>query len=63
MNEKREIKMNISELKTLAHEVRKDIIIETHASGSGHPGGSLSAADLFTCLYFYVLNIKRNEPF
>lgn len=53
--------MKISELKTLAHEVRKDIIIETHASGSGHPGGSLSAADLFTCLYFYVMNIDKEN--
>lgn len=53
--------MTVNELKTIANEVRKDIIIETHASGSGHPGGSLSAADIFTCLYFYVMNLDKDN--
>ena len=44
--------MNNLELKKIANEVRKGIIISTHAAKAGHPGGSLSAADIFTYLYF-----------
>ena len=44
--------MNNLELQKIANEVRKGIIISTHAAKAGHPGGSLSAADIFTYLYF-----------
>ena len=50
------------ELKQIAREVRKGIIISTHAAKSGHPGGSLSAADIFTYLYFRELNIDPQNP-
>ena len=49
--------MTTAELKKTANEVRKGIIKSTHAAKSGHPGGSLSAADLFTYLYFVELNV------
>ena len=47
------------ELQKVANEVRKDIITEVHSAKSGHPGGSLSAADVFTYLYFEEMNIDR----
>ena len=53
--------MTTAELKKTANEVRKGIIKSTHAAKSGHPGGSLSAADVFTYLYFgvkYCVNIS-----
>lgn len=53
--------MNNKELKQMANEVRKDILVQVHASKTGHPGGSLSAADIFTCLYFYEMNIDVNN--
>ena len=43
--------MNNTELKKIANNVRKDIVTAVHAAKSGHPGGSLSAADIFTFLY------------
>ena len=49
--------MTTAELKKTANEVRKGIIKSTHAAKSGHPGGSLSAADVFTYLYFVELNV------
>ena len=54
--------MENSELKKIANEVRKGIIISTHAAKSGHPGGSLSAADIFTYLYFEEMNIDPKNP-
>ncbi len=50
------------ELSILACKVRMGIITATHAAKSGHPGGSLSAADLFTYLYFRELNIDPENP-
>ena len=49
--------MTTAELKKTANEVRKGIIKSTHAAKSGHPGGSLSAADVFTYLYFVELTL------
>ena len=43
--------MNNLELKKIANEVRKGIIASVHSAKAGHPGGSLSAADIFTYLY------------
>ena len=54
--------MTTAELKKTANEVRKGIIKSTHAAKSGHPGGSLSAADLFTYLYCGELNVDPKNP-
>lgn len=50
------------ELQKMAVEVRKGIVEGVHAAKAGHPGGSLSAADLFTYLYFEELNIDPADP-
>ncbi|MCR5372082.1 MAG: transketolase [Solobacterium sp.] len=50
------------ELKRTANAVRKDIVTEVHAAKSGHPGGSLSCADLMTYLYFEEMNINPEDP-
>lgn len=50
------------QLKKIANEVRKSIIEEVHSAKSGHPGGSLSAADLFTYLYFEEMNVDPAQP-
>lgn len=54
--------MENKDLKKLANEVRKGIITEVHAAKSGHPGGSLSAADMFTYLYFEEMNVDPKNP-
>ena len=53
--------MTDDELKKVANEVRKGVIIGTHAAKSGHPGGSLSAADVMTYLYFEEMNIDPTD--
>ncbi len=50
------------ELQKLACKVRMGVVESTHAAKAGHPGGSLSAADLFTYLYFEELNIDPADP-
>lgn len=54
--------MDTQELKKIAHEVRKGIITSIYSAKAGHPGGSLSAADLFVYLYFEELNIDPKNP-
>ena len=54
--------MNKLELMKTANEVRKSIVTAVHAAKSGHPGGSLSAADIFTYLYFKEMNIDPADP-
>jgi transketolase len=54
--------MDNLQLKKYANEVRKGIITSTHAAKAGHPGGSLSAADVFTYLYFEEMNIDPKDP-
>ncbi len=54
--------MNNLELEKTANEVRKDIVTAVHAAKAGHPGGSLSAADIFTYLYFEALHIDPSNP-
>jgi transketolase len=54
--------MENSELQIIANEVRKDIVTAVHAAKAGHPGGSLSAADVFTYLYFEEMNIDPKDP-
>lgn len=54
--------MNKLELQKTAVEVRKGIIEGVHSAKAGHPGGSLSAADIFTYLYFEEMNIDPKNP-
>ena len=54
--------MDNLELKKHANDVRKGVVTSTHAAKSGHPGGSLSAADVFTYLYFEEMNIDPANP-
>ncbi|MPQ43947.1 transketolase [Clostridium tarantellae] len=54
--------MNKQELISKAKDVRKDIVEMICESKSGHPGGSLSCADIITYLYFNKMNIDVNEP-
>ena len=50
------------ELQKTANEVRKGIVTAVHSAKAGHPGGSLSAADMFTYLYFEEMNIDPADP-
>ena len=54
--------MNKLELQKVANEVRKGVITSVHAAKAGHPGGSLSAADIFTYLYFEEMNVDPKDP-
>ena len=50
------------ELQKIANEIRKGIVTGVHAAKAGHPGGSLSATELFTYLYFEEMNIDPENP-
>ena len=52
----------LRQLQLTACDVRKCVLTATHSAKSGHPGGSLSAADLFTYLYFHELRIDPKNP-
>ena len=54
--------MNTLELQKRANDVRKGIVTAVHSAKAGHPGGSLSAADIFTYLYFEEMNIDPKNP-
>ena len=54
--------MNNLELQKRANDVRKGIVTSVHSAKAGHPGGSLSAADVFTFLYFEEMNIDPRNP-
>ncbi|MCR5486373.1 MAG: transketolase [Lachnospiraceae bacterium] len=54
--------MEKKELQKKAVEVRKGIVTAVHAAKAGHPGGSLSAADIFTYLYFQEMKIDPADP-
>ena len=54
--------MTNKELQKIANEVRKGIVTAVHAAKAGHPGGSLSAADIYTYLYFEEMNIDPKDP-
>ena len=54
--------MNNLELKKIANEVRKGIVTAVYSAKAGHPGGSLSAADIYTYLYFEEMNIDPEDP-
>ena len=54
--------MDNLELAKMANEIRKGIVTAVHSAKAGHPGGSLSAADIFTYLYFEEMNIDPENP-
>ena len=54
--------MNIQELEIKAKEIRKGIIEQIYSANSGHPGGSLSCADILTVLYFNTMKIDEKNP-
>ena len=54
--------MDKLQLQKIANEVRKGVVTAVHAAKAGHPGGSLSAADLYTYLYFEEMNIDPQDP-
>ena len=53
---------NIDMIKESANNIRIDIIKSVYLAGSGHPGGSLSSADILAVLYFHEMNIDPNDP-
>ncbi len=53
---------DVEELKRISNEVRKGIIQSVYSAKSGHPGGSLSCADILTVLYFNQMNINPEKP-
>ncbi len=53
--------MEILELEKIANEVRKGVVASTHSAKAGHPGGSLSAADILTYLYFEEMNVNPED--
>jgi transketolase len=54
--------MNQRKLQQMANEIRKGIVTSVHAAKAGHPGGSLSAADIYSYLYFEEMNVDPKEP-
>ena len=54
--------MDIKALEKTAAEVRVGVVKAIHNAGSGHPGGSLSAADIVTALYFSEMNVDPKNP-
>lgn len=52
----------LAALRRTAAQVRLDILDEVYHAGSGHPGGSLSAADILTYLYFKEMNLDPKDP-
>lgn len=56
------MKLSLAELQVTANEIRQDIVKMVHAAASGHPGGSLSAADILAALYFNEMNIDSANP-
>ncbi len=54
--------MNTKSLQRKAVDVREDIIRMLNLAGSGHPGGSLSCADIGTALFFEVMDVDPNDP-
>jgi transketolase len=55
-------KVDFEQLNRIANEIRKSIILSIHAAASGHPGGSLSSADILTALYFYKMKVDPRNP-
>nr|WP_330420612.1 transketolase [Roseburia sp. AM59-24XD] len=62
IKDRKEMKMDTLALKKTANEIRKGIVTAVHSAKSGHPGGSLSAADILTYLYFEEMNVDPKDP-
>ena len=60
--DKRRFCMNKLELMKTANEIRKGIVTAVHSAKSGHPGGSLSAADIYTYLFYEEMNVDPADP-
>jgi transketolase len=54
--------VDIAQLEKLAHGIRRTILDTVHHAGAGHPGGSLSVADILVALYFHELNVDPTRP-
>ena len=54
--------LNATQLKNIATNIRMDILTQTHSAASGHPGGSLSLAEIVTYLYFVEMNVDPKNP-
>ena len=54
--------MNNKELELIAYKIRKHALIGVHSAKSGHPGGSLSIAEILSVLYFDEMNVDANNP-
>jgi transketolase len=52
----------VRELEQIANRIRKEIIVMLAEAGSGHPGGALGMADVFTALYFHILHHEPKNP-
>ena len=52
----------VSHLETMARQIRRDIITMIYQAGDGHPGPSLSCADLVTALYFAIMEVDSSQP-
>ncbi|MBO4502355.1 MAG: transketolase [Candidatus Methanomethylophilus sp.] len=55
--------LNVDELQNIANKMRLDVVEMTTEAGSGHPGGSLSAADAVATLYFRIMNVDPADPY
>lgn len=55
-------KSKIKELEEIAKKIRREIVEQVYIASSGHPGGSLSIADILTVLYFYEMKIDEKNP-
>lgn len=62
MNTAQTVEIQVSELLQIAKEIRRKSLEIIHRAGSGHPGGSLSAADIMTALYFGVMRYDSKNP-
>jgi transketolase len=62
MNTAQTVETQVSELRQIAKEIRRKSLEIIHRAGSGHPGGSLSAADIMTALYFGVMRYDPKNP-
>src|SRR5512137_2804521 len=54
--------MNVNRIRDTARQIRRDIVEMTHYAGSGHPGGSLSSAEIMAVLYFHVMKHDPARP-
>ena len=56
------LKYSVEQLEAMAHNIRVDVVESLHCAGSGHPGGSLSIAEMLSVLYFHEMNVEPSDP-